>query len=249
MSAPYVSIVVPAYNEEARLGKSLTAIGAWLEAHGIAGEVVVVDDGSSDGTSALLEEAHRGDPGVRSLRFRANRGKGAAVREGVLAASGSLVLVTDADLSTPIEDLGRLLERMRETASDVVIGSRALEGSRIEVRQPFWRVLIGKAGNRLIRALTRLPFHDTQCGFKLLDREKLVPIVRKMVVDRFAYDIELLWLAKLAGLRILEEPVTWRNSPDSRVSALRDPFNVLADVVRIRRRIRRGFYRSRSAGT
>jgi dolichyl-phosphate beta-glucosyltransferase len=245
MTAPYLSIVIPAYNEETRLGKSLQPVLGWLDAQKMAAEVVVVDDGSLDGTAAVAESAHRQDPRVRLVHYAANRGKGAAVREGSLAARGSLILVSDADFSTPIEEAGRLIARMRETASDIVIGSRALPGSRIEVRQPFWRVAIGKGGNRLIRTLTGLPFQDTQCGFKLLDREKIQPVFRKMVVDRFAYDIELLWLAKLAGMRVLEEPVIWRNSPDSRVSALRDPLKVLADVVRLRGRIKRGFYRER----
>lgn len=245
MSAPYLSVVVPAYNEERRLEQSLAPVLAWLDARRTAGEVIVVDDGSGDGTSAIVETARRADPRVRLLRFVANRGKGAAVREGALAATGSLLLVSDADFSTPIEEIDRLILRMRETASDIVIGSRALRGAKIELRQPFWREAIGKGGNRLIRAMTGLPFRDTQCGFKLLDREKAVPIFRKMVIDRFAFDIELLWLAKLAGLRILEEPVTWRNSPDSRVSAVRDPLKVLADIVRLRRLIKRGFYRER----
>src|SRR5206468_2141125 len=141
-------IVVPAYNEERRLGASLAPVLTWLNAQGIAGEVIVVDDGSSDGTSAIAEAARGADPRVRLVRFAANRGKGAAVREGVLAAEGSLVLVSDADFSTPIEELGRLLQRMRETGSDIVIGSRGLRGSRIEVRQPFLREAIGRVGNR-----------------------------------------------------------------------------------------------------
>ena len=246
MSAPFLSVVIPAYNEESRLGASLATILAHLGRRGIAGEVIVVDDGSRDGTTDLVEAARRSDPRVRLVRFVANRGKGAAVREGALAARGSLVLISDADLSTPIAEFDRLLDRMRETASDIVIGSRALPGARIEVHQPFWREGIGKAGNRIIRYFTKLPFRDTQCGFKLLDRKKTDPIFRKMIVDRFAFDVELLWLAKLAGLRILEEPVTWRNSPDSRVTPVRDSLRVFADVLRVRRQIRRGFYRERA---
>jgi dolichyl-phosphate beta-glucosyltransferase len=245
MASPFVSVVVPAFNEKGRLGPTLTAILDHFAAKGVAAELLVVDDGSTDGTADLVETARRLDPRLRLIRFSVNRGKGAAVREGALAAAGGLVLVSDADLSTPIDEFDRLLTRMRETASDIVIGSRALPTSRIEVRQPFWRQGMGKMGNRVIRLLTRLPFNDTQCGFKLLDREKTVPIFRKMVVDRFAFDVELLVLSRLAGLRILEEPVIWRNSPDSRVSALKDSWSVFADVVRIRRRVRRGFYRER----
>lgn len=245
MTAPYLSIVVPAYNETRRLGASIDAIRRWLDARGAPGEIVVVDDGSTDGTAEVAQTHRLDDRRVRVVRFSANRGKGAAVREGALASLGRLVLVTDADLSTPIEELDRLLARMRETSSDIVIGSRALAGSRVEVRQPFWRQWMGRGFNRIIRTLTDLPYRDTQCGFKLLDREKTVPIFKKMVIDRFAYDVELLALARLAGLRILEEPVLWRNSPDSRVAPLRASWNMFGDVWRLRARLRRGFYRAR----
>ena len=245
MPAPLVSVVIPAYNEESRLGPALTAVFAHFATTGVPVEVVVVDDGSADGTAALVEAARRDEPRLRLVRFPANRGKGAAVRAGSLAATGSLVLISDADLSTPIAEFDRLLARMRQTASDVVIGSRGLASSRIEVRQPFWREGMGKVFNRVVRALTGLRQKDTQCGFKLVDREKTAPIFRKMVVDRFAFDVELLCLAQLAGLRILEEPVVWRNSPASRVSPLKDSWNMLRDVMRIRRRIRTGFYRER----
>lgn len=245
MTAPYLSVVVPAYNEEKRLGPSLEAIFRHFKAHGIAGEVIVVDDGSSDGTSSVAEALRRTESALRVLRLATNKGKGAAVREGALRASGRLVLITDADLSTPIEEVDRLLGRMRDTASDMVIGSRGLSSSRVEIRQPFWREAMGRTFNRIIRVTTGLPFRDTQCGFKLLDRDKTAPIFRKMVVDRFAFDVELLWLAKLAGLRILEEPVLWRNSPDSRVNALPASMNMFLDVRRMRKRVRRGFYRDR----
>ncbi len=245
MSAPYLSIVVPSYNEEKRLLPTLTSILAYIDARKLPAEVIVVDDGSVDRMADLVEAARRDEPRIRLIRFPANRGKGAAVREGALAASGSLVLISDADLSTPIEEFDRLLARMRETSSDVVIGSRALPTSNIEVPQPFFRVLMGKVFNLLIRTATGLEFRDTQCGFKLVDREKTAPIFRKMVVDRFAFDVELLALARLAGLRILEEPVTWRNSADSRVTPIRSSWNMLLDVLRLRRRIRRGFYRER----
>ena len=247
MSAPYLSVVVPAYNESRRLGGSLDAILGWLTARGTPGEIVVVDDGSTDRTSEVAESRRGGAWRVRVVRFPANRGKGAAVRAGVRAAEGRLVLVTDADLSTPIEEVDRLIARMRETSSDIVIGSRALPGSRVEVGQPIGRRVMGRGFNRIIRTLTDLPYRDTQCGFKLLDREKLLPIIDKMVVDRFAYDVELLVLARLAGLRILEEPVLWRNSPDSRVAPLRSSWNMFGDVLRLRGRVKRGFYRARAA--
>jgi dolichyl-phosphate beta-glucosyltransferase len=247
VTAPYLSIVVPAYNESRRLGASLDAMRRWLDAHGTPGEIVVVDDGSTDGTAEVAEARRADDRRVRVVRLAANRGKGAAVRTGATASEGRLILVSDADLSTPIEELDRLLARMRETSSDIVIGSRALPGSRVEVGQPIWRRMMGRGFNRIIRTLTDLPYRDTQCGFKLLDREKTVPLFEKMVVDRFAYDVELLVLARLAGLRILEEPVLWRDSPDSRVAPLRSSWNMFGDVLKLRGRVRKGFYRAREA--
>jgi glycosyltransferase involved in cell wall biosynthesis len=170
VTAPYLSIVVPAYNESRRVGASLDAILRWLDARGTPGEIVVVDDGSTDGTSQAAETRRAGDRRVRVVRLPANRGKGAAVRAGARASEGRLLLVTDADLSTPIEEVDRLIARMRETSSDIVIGSRALAGSKVVVAQPVWRRLMGRGFNVIIRTLTDLPYRDTQCGFKLLDR-------------------------------------------------------------------------------
>lgn len=245
MSGPYLSIVVPAYNEAVRVPPSIAKILSYVDAKGIQAELIVVDDGSTDGMAAAVEQMRRDEPRLRLISFAANRGKGAAFRAGALAARGGLVLITDADLSTPIEEFTKLLASMRETASDIVIGSRALPASNIEVPQPFWRVFMGKVFNVVIRSLTGLPFKDTQCGFKLLDREKTAPIVAKMIVERFAFDVELLVLARLAGLRILEEPITWRNSADSRVSPIRSSWNMFLDVWRLRRRVKTGYYRER----
>jgi glycosyltransferase involved in cell wall biosynthesis len=243
--SPFVSVVVPAYNEEVRLGPTLPQIFTYFQSIDVPIEVLVVDDGSRDGTSALVERLRADEPRLKLVRFPANRGKGAAVREGTLAATGRLVLITDADLSTPLFEFDHLLKRMRETSSDVVIGSRALAASRVEIGQPFYRRWMGKTFNLLMRTITRLPFHDTQCGFKLVDREKTAPIFRKMVIEGFAFDVELLWLARLAGLRILEEPIEWRNSTDTRVSAIRSSWSMLSDVLKLRGRVRRGFYRER----
>ena len=243
--SPYVSLIVPAYNEESRLGPNLVRALAWLDQRGVPAEIIVVDDGSQDGTAALVEGLRASEPRIRLIRFPANRGKGAAVREGALAAAGRLILVSDADFSTPIEEFDRLLARMRETSSDVVIGSRALPGARLEVRQPFWREVMGRSFNRIMRTVTGLPFRDTQCGFKLFDRAKTAPILSKMVIERFAYDVELIWLSHLGGLRIHEEPVLWKHSTDSRVQPLRSSMSVFFDLLKLRRRIRRGYYRER----
>ncbi|HEX5044303.1 MAG TPA: dolichyl-phosphate beta-glucosyltransferase [Candidatus Polarisedimenticolaceae bacterium] len=235
MSEPELSLVIPAYNEEARLGATLQRVRRWLDARHLAAEILVVDDGSTDRTAALAAAALDGIPGA-VLGGEPNRGKGYAVRRGLLAARGRTVLITDADLSTPIEEHDRLADVMRRHELDVVIGSRALYGS--QGQNPL-RQLMGKTFNRIMRSMTGLPFQDTQCGFKLLDRAATHPIVERMVVDRFAFDVELLFLCGRAGLRVEEVPVVWRNAPGSKVSLFGDPVNMLWDVARLRWRHRR----------
>ena len=238
---PFLTVVVPAYNEERRLGASLERIAGWLESRGIDGELVVVDDGSSDGTARVAADQLKGRRG-RVLRQPENRGKGAAVRRGVLEAHGRWVLLSDADLSSPIEEYDTLAAAARERDADVAIGSRGLPESKVEVRQNLVRQTMGKTFNLAIRTMTGLPFRDTQCGFKLMDRERVRPLFEKMVVDRFAFDVEFLFLCRKFGLAVVEVPVVWRNAPGSKVSIFRDPLNMLADVARVRWRFRRGRY-------
>jgi dolichyl-phosphate beta-glucosyltransferase len=240
-SRPFLSIVIPAYNEADRLGESLAKIGAFLEARGIDAEIVVVDDGSTDGTAALAEGALAARRG-RVLRNGENRGKGFSVRRGVLAAEGRFVLVTDADLSTPIDEYTKLAACVRDRELDVAIGSRALPGSDVQVRQGRIRQTMGRTFNKIIRALTGLTFGDTQCGFKLLDRLRVTPLFEVMVVDRFAFDVELLFLCGRFGLVVSEVPVVWRNATGSKVSIVLDPINMIKDVLRVRWRFRRGLY-------
>jgi glycosyltransferase involved in cell wall biosynthesis len=238
---PFLSIVVPAYNEEARLGESVERILKYLDATGIDAEVLVVDDGSKDKTAELAEralEARRG----RVIRNGENRGKGYSVRHGVLEARGRLVLLTDADLSTPIEEQSKLAAVIRDRDLDVVIGSRGLPDSDVQVRQGWLRQTMGRCFNAIIRATTGLSFRDTQCGFKLMDRERVKPLFEKMVVDRFAFDVELLFLCARYGLSVAEVPVTWRNASGSKVSLIGDPLNMIVDVLRVRWRFRRGLY-------
>jgi len=239
---PALSIVVPAYNEERRLVPTLARITGWLAGEGRSAEVLVVDDGSRDDTARVAERALAFGPG-RVVRLPENRGKGAAVRAGVLASRGKWILLTDADLSTPIEDLPTLEAAVRAGGLDVAIGSRALAASRVEVRQGLLRQTMGKTFNRVIRVAAGLPFGDTQCGFKLFDGARARPIFAKMVVDRFAFDVEFLFLAHRAGLRIAEVPVVWRNAAESKVKLVGDPLNMLADVARVRWRHARGRYR------
>jgi dolichyl-phosphate beta-glucosyltransferase len=238
---PFLSIVVPAYNEEKRLGATLEKITAYLDAAGIDAEILVVDDGSKDKTAELAAKALEGRRG-RVVRNGENRGKGYSVRHGVLEARGRFVLLTDADLSTPIDDQAKLAAIIRDRDLDVVIGSRALPQSDVQIRQGWLRQTMGRTFNTIIRAMTGLPFRDTQCGFKLMDRERVKPLFEKMVVDRFAFDVELLFLASRFGLTLAEVPVTWRNAEGSKVSLFGDPLNMLWDVLRVRWRFRRGLY-------
>lgn len=238
---PFLSIVIPAYDEGERLAASLDKIASYLDAARIDAEIVVVDDGSKDKTAILAEKALSGRRG-RVVRNGENRGKGHAVRRGVFEAKGRFVLLTDADLSTPIEQHAKLAALLRDRDLDVVIGSRALPGSDVQVRQGWLRQTMGRSFNVLIRAMTGLPFRDTQCGFKLMDRERVLPLFDKMVVDRFAFDVELLFLCNRFGLSVADVPVIWRNAAGSKVSLIGDPANMVLDVVRVRWRFRRGLY-------
>ncbi len=238
---PHLTVVIPAYNEERRLAGTLSRVAAYGEKEGLSSEIVVVDDGASDATARLGLEFLRGRRG-RVLRNPENRGKGCSVRRGVLEAAGRWVLLTDADLSAPIEQHALLADAVREHDLDMAIGSRALSSSRVEVRQNLVRQTMGKTFNRLIRGMTGLPYRDTQCGFKLMDRERVRPLFEKMVVDRFAFDVELLYLCMRFRLKVREVPVVWRNSPESKVSLVGDPVNMLFDVARVRWRFRRGLY-------
>jgi dolichyl-phosphate beta-glucosyltransferase len=240
-SRPHLSIVIPAYNEEGRLDASLPLIDAYIRERDLDAEIVVVDDGSRDDTASIASELLRGRRG-RVLLQPENMGKGAAVRRGVLESEGRWVLMTDADLSTPIEEHARLAAIAREEDLDLVFGSRALPDSQVEIRQHAGRVLMGKTFNLLLRAITGLPYRDTQCGFKLFDRRRTLPLFEKMVVDRFAFDAELLFLCRNYGLTIKEVPVIWRNSERSTVNVVTAPPKMLADLVRIRWRFRRGLY-------
>ena len=203
----------------------------------------MVDDGSTDRTAEMARAALAGWPRARVLSNPGNRGKGYSIRHGVLEARGELVLVTDADLSTPIEDAPRLLDALaKQGGRGVAIGSRGLAASRVEVHQNPVREAMGKVFNRIVRAITRLPFADTQCGFKLMSRADVMPIFQKSRIDGFSYDVELLYVAVRRGLAVVEVPVTWRDAPGSKVGILSDPMRMLRDVWRIRRWHASGVY-------
>ncbi len=227
-----LSVVIPAYNEEKRLGATLRRVLDYLAAERVRYEVLVVDDGSVDGTAGVVQGL--ASEGVELVRQPQNRGKGAAVRRGVLASRGEWVLVTDADLSTPIEDLERL--RARAEDADLILGSRAVADSEITRRQPIPRELMGKTFNLIIRRLGLTALKDTQCGFKLMRGEAARQVLSEARVDGFAYDVELVALAHRQGLRVAEVGVTWHDSPASKVHPLRDSARMLWDVLKIARR-------------
>lgn len=237
--SPALSVVIPAYNEARRLGSTLDRVTEYLRGRqGSEGEheVLVVDDGSTDDTARRV--ASYPDPLVRLVRQPENRGKGAALRRGVAESRGERVLLCDADLSTPIQEVERLASRLDDGA-DVAIGSRAVAGADVQKHQPFYRELMGKTFNRIIRLLGVRGLRDTQCGFKLLDGEVARRLFRMLRTDGFAFDVELVWLARRHGLRVDEVGVRWIDSPDTRVHALYDSARMLRDVLLMRWRHRR----------
>lgn len=231
---PEISIIIAAYNEESRLPASLNKINGYLTARNILAEIIVVDDGSSDGTAASVKVLADSIPGLRLIRYNKNSGKGYALRTGVLASQGQLVLLSDADLSTPIEELDTLMKFIVEDTFHVAIGSRALALSRIEESQPWWRQGMGKIFNRIVKLLVIDDFSDTQCGFKLFSGDTARRLFGEARIDRFAYDVEILALAKKNSYRIAEVPITWLNSPGSKVDPVKDSLQMLKDLCKIR---------------
>jgi len=232
-----LSVVIPAYNEAERIGPTLDRIGSYLGARGFAAEILVVDDGSTDATAELV--AGHGARDLRLIRQGENRGKGAAVRRGVEESRGRRVLLCDADLSTPIEELVSLESRLADGA-DLAIGSRGLDDSAVRRHQPLYRELMGKTFNRIIRCLGIRGVRDTQCGFKLLDGDVARRLFAELVTDGFAFDVELIWLARRAGYRVDEVGVEWWNSPGSRVDPIADSLAMIRDVALMRWRHRKG---------
>lgn len=238
-----LSIIIPAYNEAARIGGSLADVLRFAEVYPGGAEVIVVDDGSTDRTVAVVDSfLPRANQRLKLLRHPANRGKGAAVRLGFEAAGGEIVLFTDADLSAPITEAPRLIELIAAGACDVAIGSRAIDPSLIKVNQTWVRQTMGRTFNRLVRVWTGLTIRDTQCGFKAFRREAMAPIFAAQRLHGFAFDVELLYLATKRGLRIAEVPVTWNHVADSRVSLFADSAAMLMELIRIRVNDWRGLY-------
>jgi dolichyl-phosphate beta-glucosyltransferase len=230
-----LSVVIPAYNEEHRLGPTLERVATYLRERGITWELIAVDDGSKDGTSAVIDAASARWPEIVRITAPRNRGKGAAVREGVRAAVGELILFSDADLSTPIEEVEKLEAALaRSPAIGIAIGSRGLAASEIEVRQSRGREIMGRVFNRIVRALVVGGIRDTQCGFKLFRRDVAHDLFGRAKVDGFAFDVEVLWLAQ-GRTEVAEVPVVWRHVDESKVSPGSDAARMFVDILRIRR--------------
>ncbi len=234
----YMSIILPAYNEENRLGPTLTRIGEYLDTKEWTAEIIVVDDGSKDGTVDLVEEWMKKDERIKLVRNPENKGKGFSVRNGMLRAKGRYRLFSDSDLSTPIEELDKLLSYIGGRI-DVTIGSRSIAGSDVQVSQALYRMLMGRIFNLIVRILFQTKMRDTQCGFKLFTRKAAEDVFPKAVVNRFGFDVEVLFLAEKLGYKVQEVPVVWINSEESKVSAVRDSIGMFIDLFRIRLRLRK----------
>ena len=241
-----LSIVIPAYNEESRLGDTVKQILVYITKENLPAELIVVDDGSSDATAKVAETVCAEFPAVESnvIRYEKNRGKGYAVKTGLMAANGDVALFSDADLSTPISELPKLVEPIRKGEFDVTFGSRALDRDLIGTHQPWRREQGGKVFNLVVRTLTGLPFWDTQCGFKAFGMKKFRPLLDVMQIERFGFDVEFLFVAHLKGLRLKEVAVRWDHCEGTTVSVFRDSQRMFNEVRQIRRNAKRGVYDS-----
>ncbi len=238
MSEPFLSIVIPAFNEAGRIGISLEEIQGYVRSRNFPVETIVVDDGSTDKTADIVS----GQEGIRVLRNPGNRGKGFSVRHGVLEARGELVLFTDADLSAPIEETDKLLAAMASSHADAVVGSRALERRLIGVHQSRFREWGGRFFNVLVQFFTGLRIHDTQCGFKLFRRATTRQAFELQRVERFGFDPEILFLIKRLGGKVVEVPVRWNHNPATKVHYLRDSLLMTLDLLVLRWRSLTGQY-------
>ena len=243
MAAP-ISVIIPAFNEAIRLGNTLRAVVDYLRESSPESEVIVVDDGSADNTADLARESFKdaGDLRTSVISYKSNLGKGRAVRLGLLAARCDVALFSDADLSTPITEAPKLVEPIVAGQYDVTFGSRALDRKLIGVHQSWRREQGGRIFNLAVRLGTGLPFWDTQCGFKAFRMSVCRPLVEAATIDRFGFDVELLYLTFRAGLNLKEIAVRWDHNEGSKISLASDSIRMLGEVGLIRRQARRGVY-------
>lgn len=238
-----VSFIIPAYNEASRIGDTLRDALAFFHAQNFDWEIIVVDDGSSDDTVKVAQEFQDKDADhLRIFPLQENQGKGAAVRKGMLEAQGEVRIFSDADASTPVKEVLPLLDLINKGA-DVAIASRALPDSDVQVHQSWYRERMGRIFNVILRSFALTPFRDTQCGFKGFTANAAQILFPRQRTNHFSFDVELLYIARLHNLQILELPVTWRNSPRSTVNPITDSAKMLLDMFRIRLNALRGLYR------
>lgn len=230
---PQYSVVIPAYNERARIPATLAAVVDCIRSHGWSAEVVVVNDGSRDGTAEVVKEFAANAPEVRLLENPGNRGKGYSVRNGLLHSFGNVVMFTDADLSAPMEEAEGLFSAIAQGA-DIAIGSRWLERARQTIRQPLYRQLFGRCFNAVTRMVMGLPFADTQCGFKAFTRTAAQTVFQLQTIERWGFDPEILFIALKRGFRIVEVPVSWAHDERTRMSYLKDGMRMLEDIAQVR---------------
>jgi glycosyltransferase involved in cell wall biosynthesis len=238
---PKYSIVIPAYNESARIPTTLTAVVSCIHASGWDAEVLVVNDGSTDSTADVVRAFAQTAPEVRLIENPGNRGKGYSVRSGMLQARGDVVLFTDADLSAPIEEAERLFAAIQQGA-DIAIGSRWLEAYRQTQRQPLYRQFFGRCFNAVTRAIMRLPFADTQCGLKAFTHQAAQTVFQLQTIERWGFDPEILFIALKRGYWIIEVPVSWGHDERTRMSYLKDGLKMLEEITIIRWNAFRGRY-------
>lgn len=241
---PALSVVIPAFEEEARLGESVRQILSYLKNEKLDAELIIVDDGSRDRTKEIAEKASAEIPEIETkvIRYEENRGKGYAVKTGLLAARADIALFSDADLSTPIEELPKLVEPVQKGDYDVTFGSRALDRSLIGVHQPWRREQGGRVMNLIIKLMSGLSFSDTQCGFKAFNLKEFRPLLNLMKIDRFGFDVEFLFVADFHKLKLKEIPVRWDNVEGSKVSVFRDTLRMFKELSQIRKNAQSGVY-------
>jgi glycosyltransferase involved in cell wall biosynthesis len=233
MAHPQLSIVIPAYNESARIENALERVMSCVQEQGWDAEVLVVDDGSKDNTAAIVQQWMSRYPRLHLVQNPGNRGKGYSVRNGLLQAAGDVVMFTDADLSAPMEEAERLLAAIADGA-DVAIGSRWMDRTRQTIHQPLYRQFFGRCFNWITRLVMGLPFKDTQCGFKAFRRSAAQVIFRLQTIERWGFDPEILFIARKLKYVIREVPVTWGHDERSRMSYLKDGMKMLEDMAKIR---------------
>jgi glycosyltransferase involved in cell wall biosynthesis len=234
MAAPYYSIIVPAYNEAERIGPSLERMLSFIEQSQWSAEIIVVNDGSRDNTAAVVNEFARTNPIVRLLDNPGNHGKGYTVRNGMMNASGQVLLFTDADLSSPIEECVKLFAPIESGQADIAVGSRYLDSELQTRKQPLYRRMLGRAFNLALRSILNLSYADTQCGFKAFSRKAAITVFSAMKIEGWGFDPEILFLAKRYGLHVVEVPVSWAHDHRSKINPLMDGARMLNELMRVR---------------